>query len=61
MVSATVRTILDKAIRAYQEQKFWDETNAAFAALRQDPAAWREELEERGAWNGTLTDGPDDQ
>lgn len=27
-----------------------DQTNAAFAALRSDPELWRQELEERAAW-----------
>jgi len=29
----------------------------AAADLRSDPAAWKEELAERRAWEATLTDG----
>lgn len=36
--------------------------NAAYAAMRNDPVAWQEELDERRAWDVTLADGldPDD-
>ena len=57
----SMQAILDKAIRTYQERKFWDETNTAFAALRKDPEAWRQELAEREAWDKTLADGLEGQ
>ncbi len=38
-----------------------DQTNAAYAALKADPAAWQEDQAERAAWEATLADGlPDD-
>jgi predicted transcriptional regulator len=49
--------ILDKAIEFYRRQHFLAGLNADFAALRQDGAAWEEELADREAWNTTLADG----
>ncbi|MBI2302192.1 MAG: AbrB/MazE/SpoVT family DNA-binding domain-containing protein [Armatimonadetes bacterium] len=34
-------------------------SNAAYAALRADPAAWAEVEAERAVWDGTLMDGLD--
>ncbi len=34
-----------------------EETNRAYAALRADPNAWKEERRERALWEGTLADG----
>jgi len=42
-----VRPILDGTIDRDQRDKFLDEVNAAFARLRADPDAWKEELAER--------------
>lgn len=49
--------VLEKAIEAYRRQRFFDQLNAEYAALRADPEAWREELEERRLWEATLMDG----
>ena len=49
--------VVDKAIEAYRRRVLLDRANAAFAALRDDPEAWREELEERAVWDATLADG----
>jgi predicted transcriptional regulator len=57
---ASMQAVLEKAIEHYRRQRFLDATNAAFAALRNDPERWREELEEREAWDATLADGLED-
>jgi hypothetical protein len=49
--------VVDKAIEAYRRRVLLDRANEGFAALREDPEAWREELEERAAWDVTLSDG----
>lgn len=38
-------------------------TNRAYAILKADSQAWKEELQERALWEGTLSDGlePEDQ
>jgi hypothetical protein len=53
----TITEVLDKALRAYQRKLFFDQLNAGYAALRADPEAWAEELEERKLWDSTLMDG----
>lgn len=52
--------ILDKAIEFYRRQCFLDGLDADFAALRQNKAAWEEELAERDAWDATIGDGLED-
>ncbi len=48
--------VLDKAIECYRRQRFLEETNAGFAALRADEEAWEHELRERRIWEATLAD-----
>lgn len=52
-----MQAILDKALEEYRRRKFLEGASAEFAALRSDPKAWQEELEEREAWDSTLMDG----
>ena len=54
-------SVLDQALSEFQRKCFWEQTNAAFAALRKNPKAWKEELSERAAWNATLLDGLEDK
>jgi predicted transcriptional regulator len=53
----SIQVILDKAIEQYRRQVFLQEANQAYAALRNQPEAWEAELEEREAWDTTLSDG----
>ncbi len=55
----TMQAVLEKAVEHYRRQRFFDQLDAAYAALRADPEAWREELEERQLWEATLEDGLD--
>ena len=52
---ASARATLTKA----QRQRFFEEANADYAALRADPVAWQEVLAERALWENTLMDGLD--
>lgn len=52
-----MQTVLDEAIEAYRRQRFLEEANAAFAALRANKEAWEAEQEERAAWDVTSGDG----
>jgi predicted DNA-binding protein len=52
-----MQAVLDEAIEHYQRDKFLDEVNAAYARLRSDPKAWKEEEAERALWDKTLADG----
>jgi predicted DNA-binding protein len=55
----TIQAILDEAIELYQRQHFMEQFNAAYAALRADPRAWKELQKERALWDKTLLDGLD--
>jgi hypothetical protein len=56
----TMAKVVDTAARDYQRRLFWADYNAAYAALRADPAAsagFRREVE---AWDATSADGLED-
>ena len=53
----SMQNVIDKAIEDYRRQRFLEEANRQYAALRADPQAWQEELEEREAWDAVLMDG----
>lgn len=57
----SMQAVLDKALEAYRRQCFLEGLAADFAALRSDPEAWKEELEERAVWEGTLMDDLEDE
>lgn len=57
----TMQEVLARAIEAYQSRHFIEQANAEYAALRDDPAAWQEELAERAAWDLTATDDLEDE
>jgi hypothetical protein len=46
-----MQAVLDEAVEHYQRDKFLDEANQAYAALRNDPKAWKEEQAERALWD----------
>ena len=48
--------VLDEAVEALRRTQLLDQTNRAYAALRNDPKAWKAELAEREAWEATLGD-----
>jgi predicted transcriptional regulator len=52
-----VQAVLREAIDSYRREKFLEEANAAFAALRRDPDAWDAELQERQIWDQAAADG----
>src|SRR5438552_13461174 len=56
---SSMQDVLDQAVEALRKELLWKEANAAFAAMRNDPKAWAQELEERRLWDNTLSDGLD--
>jgi hypothetical protein len=56
----SVQSLLERAIEDYRRKLFLMEANSAYQALRDDPQAWEEELEERRLWEATLEDGLED-
>ena len=55
----TIGDLLHDAIREYTQAALLRAANEEFAAIRNDPQAWKEELEERRLWDATLMDGLD--
>ena len=53
----SMQAILDKAVEQYRRRCLLEQANAAFAALRRNKRAWKQELIERAEWDTTLTDG----
>jgi len=51
--------LVHKAVSEYRRRQILEAGNLANAALRAEPAALAEELEERDAWDVTLADGLD--
>lgn len=52
----SMQDVLEKAIELYRRQRFLEESNRAFAALRADPKKWKAEQQEREEWNATVAD-----
>jgi predicted transcriptional regulator len=53
--------VLEEAIEFFRRQKFLEDANRAYAALRQNASAWAEEQAERDAWDSTLADDLEEQ
>jgi len=51
----------DVKIDCKRRRELLKATNAAFAALRNDPDAWDEEILERQSWNATIADGQNEK
>ena len=52
-----MQSVIDQAIEDLRRRKLLEATNSAFSALKGNPAAWREESDERELWENTLLDG----
>jgi len=48
--------IIHAALERFHRERMLDDINAAFAQLKRDGGAWREEQAERTAWDGTAMD-----
>lgn len=55
-----MQDVLEKAIEAYRRKRLLEMGNLAYAALKDDPKAWEQELAERKLWENTLADGLDE-
>jgi predicted transcriptional regulator len=53
----SMTAILDAAVRDYQRNKYWEQYDAGYAALRADPEKWADYQKEIEAWDVTLADG----
>ncbi|MGD0695420.1 MAG: toxin-antitoxin system protein [Terriglobia bacterium] len=50
-------SVLDEAVEEYRRRRIFEKAHAAYARLRKNRKAWKEELEERALWDATLSDG----
>ncbi|HLB12962.1 MAG TPA: toxin-antitoxin system protein [Dehalococcoidia bacterium] len=57
----SMREVLQKVIHEYRRRHFFEQVNAAYAALQKNPGEWRAERDERKLLEGTLADGLDDE
>ena len=57
----TIQATVEKAVEEYRRKQFWERTNAAYTALRNNPTEWKEEIEERSVWDTVLADGLEDE
>jgi hypothetical protein len=51
-----MQAVLHEAIELYRRECFLKSCNEAYAALKKNPKAWKQELEERKSWESTLND-----
>lgn len=49
--------MLDRVIEHYRRQNLFEQANAAYAKLRQDPTAWQSYKRDLDLWDATLMDG----
>jgi predicted transcriptional regulator len=59
--SRPMSAVLEKAIETYRRQKFLEEANASYAALKANRKKWNEEIAERELWDSTNADGLEDR
>ena len=54
-----MQTLLERAVETYRRERFLEAANRAYAALKENPDAWKKELAERAIWDNSLIDGND--
>lgn len=59
-MNVPMQDVLAKAVEAFRRQHFLEMANIEYAALRADPKAWAEEMEERRLFEATLLDDLED-
>jgi hypothetical protein len=57
MKGVSMQTALEQVLEEQQRNIFLTQANEAFAALKSDSKAWREERREREFWAKTVADG----
>jgi hypothetical protein len=53
----SMQAVLERAVEQYRRRVFFEQTNAEYARLRKDRAAWAEIEKEREEWDAALGDG----
>lgn len=57
----SIGSLIAQAVEMLRRQRILEHSNAAYAALRGDAAAWEAEQQERRVWDATLLDGVEEQ
>ena len=60
-MSEPVQDVNAKAVEWYRRRHILERTNAAYAALRDDPHRWQEVRSEWELWEISLADGIEDE
>jgi len=55
----SMQSVMEQAIKDYQNKLYWQNMDAAYNKLREDPKAWEKMKNEQNLWEGTLNDGFD--
>ena len=53
----SMQSVLEKAIEEYRRKSFFEQLDAAYAKLQEDPEAWESYQAELKLWDATLADG----
>lgn len=53
--------IIHEALEAFHRDRMLDDINSAFARVKRDDRAWREEQAERTVWDGAAAGGATDE
>ncbi|MBI4494948.1 MAG: ribbon-helix-helix protein, CopG family [Chloroflexi bacterium] len=56
----SMQALIEQAVEDYRRRRFFEQVDAAYAALRANPDEWQAELQERALLEGTLADGLDE-
>lgn len=56
-IGESMQSVVERAVERYRRELFLNSLNRDFDELRNDEAAWRDELDERGIWEVTIADG----
>lgn len=57
----SIASLIAEAVETLRRQRLLEQSNAAYAALRDDAAAWAAEQQERRLWEATLLDEAEKQ
>ncbi len=52
----SIHQAADRAVEVYRRQRMLEQTNRAYSALKADPKAWAEELDEHATWDAASSE-----
>jgi len=55
-MGVSMQTVVEKAIDELKREQFFEEFNAAYGTLKNDPEQWQKDIIERESLEGTLPD-----